>query len=473
MLSGFLDKFYNDPIWFVFYLAIILFVTKLFGLLMKKLGLPQVIGFLIGGLLVGPAVLGIVAPYGPNGEQGFVFDGLQAISTLGVLMIMFSAGLETDLSEIKRSGGKAFLIAAAGVVIPLGLGFLVAMGIDGIDGPKLYEAIFIGIVLTATSVGITVETLKEMGKLKGKVGTTILSAAIIDDILGIILLTIAISIGGGEGGGEGISQWIFGDIGVGGVILNTILFFGVAIGIGILVHKLFKWLAKKYPKNRRVPIFSLVFCFGMSFMAEQVFGVADITGAYLAGIILSSLKTSNYVERRIDISSYLIFTPVFFAFIGIKTSFDGFTGSVLLLAFAIICVGIIGKVFGCGLMAKCCKFNNRDSLKVGVGMMARGEVALIVIEKGIAGGIITGDFVPAGMLLVLVTSLLAPILLKILYKKKSANDTDPSDTVETEMTNSETYDYGEEFGVPLAIDNNNLTNRVSSNVNERDFPKQE
>lgn len=405
---------------FLLELAVILVSTKLMGILMKKLGLPQVVGALIAGLLIGPAI------WGPMTGGSFVpvKDSLflKQLAELGVVFIMFSAGLETDLKELKNTGLAATIIALAGVVLPLGLGFLVGMVFfDFHDIHGILSCVFIGIIITATSVGITVETLREMGKLKGKVGTTILSAAIIDDVIGIIILTFVIGMKDPTGGG--MPPYM--------VIVNTVVFFVLAIGVGIGLNFLFKWLIKRYPNKRRVPILSLVVCLVYSFCAEHFFGIADITGAYLAGIMLSTTRERDYIERKIDINSYMIFSPVFFARIGITTSFTDFNAGVLLFAALFIVAGISGKVIGCGLAAQCCKFGMRDSCKIGFGMIARGEVALIVTQKGIAAKIVPSLYLTPVILLVIVTSLLAPIVLKLLYKndmKKGEAPHDPTDS---------------------------------------------
>lgn len=395
---------------FLLELAIILFATKMMGLLMKKLGLPQVVGALIAGLIIGPAIWSPMTggKFIPVGESPV----LDIIAELGVIMIMFSAGLETDLKELKRSGLQASFVAVLGVAIPLGLGFLVAMPFFGVkDSHAILSCVFIGVIITATSVSITVETLKELGRLKGKVGTTILSAAIIDDVVGIIVLTFVIGL---KNPGEGNPSYM--------VIVNTALFFIAAIAVGVGLNFLFRWLVKRYPHKRRVPIFGLVICFIYAYCAEAVFGIADITGAYVAGIVLSNTKETNYIDRKIDVSSYMFFSPIFFASIGIKTSFEGFTLDILWFALLFVAAGIAGKILGCGGAARICRFSNKDSIRVGIGMIARGEVALIVTQKGIAAGIVPGQYLTAVILLVVVTSLLAPVLLKLLYRKEPPAD---------------------------------------------------
>ena len=270
-------------------------------------------------------------------------------------------------------------------------------------------AVFMGVIMTATSVSITVQSLKEMGKLKGKVGTTILSAAIIDDVIGIIVLTFVIGFKNP-------------DSNPGNVVLSTLLFFLMAFAAGIVVYKLFKKLDERYPHTQRIPILSLALCFFFSYAAEHYFGIADITGAYVAGVVLCSIQDSSYIDQKMEISSYMIFGPVFFTSIGFKTSVDHLNGSILLFSAAFVLVALVTKIIGCGLMAKACKFSFPDSLKIGVGMMTRGEVALIVAQKGLSVGLLTPEYFTAVILLIIASSIATPILLKLLYTKDCTAD---------------------------------------------------
>lgn len=378
-------------------LAIIIIAAKFFGIIARKLKAPQVVGEIIAGLIIGPGILGLVNQT----------DFLVQMAEIGVILLMFSAGLETDLKELVKTGPVAALIACAGVFIPLICGALFYMlyyGMSPWGSDEFYKAVFVGTILTATSVSITVESLKEMGKLKGKVGTTILSAAIIDDVIGIIVLTFVIGFKNPES--NPVS-----------VIINTILFFILAVGVGFISYKVFKWVDKRYPHTRRIPIAGLAYCFLMSFIAERFFGIADITGAYVAGIILCSINDSSYIERKIDINSYMLFGPVFFASIGLKTNIDNVNGSILLFSLGFVIVGLISKVVGCGLMARVCRFKGRDALKIGVGMMTRGEVALIVSQKGLSVGLLEPVYFTSVILLIIVSSISTPVILKLLYSK--------------------------------------------------------
>ena len=413
-----------DIVDFLFQLALILFSTKMLGLLARRLGLPQVLGFIVAGLLIGPAIwelffdvsgggiFPILAKNPKTGEENYY---LKAFAEIGVIFVMFSAGLETSIKDIKDTGVVAFIIALCGVLLPLGCGF----GISYAFHPEWgwHSCLFIGVIMTATSVGITVEVLKELGKLQTKVGTVVLSAAIIDDVLGIIVLAIVLSIAGEGGTTSPVLEAINPNGNVAISVLWILAFFVFAIGAGVGFSKLFKLIEKKSPHTRRIPILSIAVCLLYAFVAEKVFGVADITGAYCAGLVLSTNHASaQYVDRRVSIGSYMIFAPIFFASIGIKISLANLTLDVLWFSLAFVAVAILTKMVGCGASARLLGFNNKDSVRIGVGMIARGEVALIVTEKGIAGGLIASQYRVIVVMLVLVTSLLAPILLKLLYK---------------------------------------------------------
>ena len=383
-------------------LGIIIIFAKLFGILARKCKAPQVVGEIIAGLIIGPSILGLV-------QQS---DFLVLMSEVGVVILLFSAGIETDLKELMKTGPIALLIACAGVFVPLIGGALLYMGFYGMapwGSEKFFMAVFMGVIMTATSVSITVQSLKEMGKLKGKVGTTILSAAIIDDVIGILVLTFVIGFKNPQSNPTG-------------VVLSTLLFFLLAFAVGTIVYRIFKKLDERYPHTQRIPILSLALCFFFAYAAEHYFGIADITGAYAAGVVLCSIRDSSYIDQKMEISSYMIFGPVFFASIGFKTSIDHFSGGILAFSAAFVLIALITKIIGCGLMAKACRFSFPDSLKIGVGMMTRGEVALIVAQKGLSVGLLTPEYFTAVILLIIVSSVSTPILLKLLYAKDSTEN---------------------------------------------------
>ena len=360
-------------------LAIILISAKLFGLIARKLKAPQVAGEIIAGLLIGPSLLNLVADN----------DFLSGMAEIGVILLMFSAGLETDIDKLKKSGLKATALALAGVFVPLCLGTVLYMSFYGFAGPgttTFIEAVFIGTILTATSVSITVQALKELGKISTEVGTTIMSAAIIDDVIGIVVLTAVLGLKDPNAN-------------LGAVCIKTVAFFALSIVAGIIIFKIMQMFDQRWPHTRRIPIIGMVLAFVLAYVADKYFGVADITGAYVAGIILSSLDDSEYIDRKMDISSYIRTVDL----------------SILAFAAAFVVVGLLGKIIGCGLVAKILKYNNSDALKIGVGMMTRGEVALIVAQRGLKAEIIDSKYFTAVILLIVISSILTPIILKAIY----------------------------------------------------------
>ncbi|WP_255994018.1 cation:proton antiporter [Clostridium perfringens] len=383
---------------FLFDLALILISTKLFGLITKKVRMPQVVGALVAGVILGPAVLNVLS------ETEFI----QKLAELGVIVLMFTAGLETDINQLKKTGKASFIIAVLGVIIPLVGGFFIANIFNkGNDVNTILQNVFIGIILTATSVSITVETLKEMGKLKTRAGNAILGAAIIDDILGIIALTITTSLAD-----PSINVII--------VLAKIVMFFIFAGLAGYLFHWAFIKLDERYQRDlRRFVIFAFVFCLLLSFSAEEFFGVADITGAFIAGLVISDSNRSNYLNSRFETLSYMLLSPIFFASIGIKVQLTAMTKTIFIFAILLLIVAILSKVFGCALGAKLCKYSNRESIQIGTGMISRGEVALIVANKGIAMGLMLPEFLAPVVIVVVVTTIVTPILLKVVFNNKS------------------------------------------------------
>ena len=380
-------------------LAIIIISAKLFGLVARKLKAPQVAGEIVAGLLIGPTLLNLVVTN----------DFLSGMAEIGVILLMFSAGLETDIAQLKKSGLKATILACAGVSIPLLCGTVLYMSFYGFApyGTETFmRALFIGTILTATSVSITVQALRELGKISTEIGTTIMSAAIIDDVIGIVVLTAVLGLKDPSAN-------------LGLVCLKTVLFFILAFVVGIIIFKIMSRMDRRWPHTRRIPIIGMALAFVLSYVADKYFGVADITGAFVAGIILSSLEDSKYIDRKMDINSYMIFGPVFFASIGLQTNLRTVDMTILVFSVAFVIVGLLGKIVGCGLTAKLLRFNSSDSLKIGIGMMTRGEVALIVAQRGLKAEIIDSRYFTAVILLIIVSSILTPIILKAIYAHDS------------------------------------------------------
>ena len=391
---------------FLLTIAIIMLFTKIFGLTSERVHMPQVVGALVAGVLVGPSGLGWV------GETDFLVKAAE----IGVIILMFNAGLDTDLEELKSTGFASFIIAVIGVVVPLKgrIGSYLLFANDPSDPLNMMKAAFIGVVLTATSVSITVETLREMGKLRSKVGTAILGAAVIDDILGIVVLTVL----------TGFTDPTVQPLLVFGRILG---FFVFVLVIGFVMYKAFAKMEQIWHKHRRIAIYALVFAFLMSYVAERFFGIADITGAYFAGIVICNLSaTRDYVASKTNVLGYMLFSPLFFASIGIKTNLEGLTGTLVVFAIVLTIVAILTKIIGCGLGARLMGFQTYDAFSIGLGMVSRGEVALIVAQKGEQAGLIDASMFPAIVLVVIVTTLVTPILLKFGMKRETPANTELS-----------------------------------------------
>ena len=266
------------------------------------------------------------------------------------------------------------------------------------DYDSILKAIFIGVVLTATSVSITVEALREMGKLDGKVGNAILGAAVIDDIMGIIVLTVVISLKD-----ESVS--------IVSILLKILLYVALMIMIAYIC-KSFKGIIDANKGKRRITTYVVAACFIVAFASEEYFGIADITGAYLLGLFLSQHEIKHEIAKKVSSPSYLFFSPIFFASVGLKVSLDGFTSSLLIFSLILLAVAILTKIVGCGLGAKVCGFDKKESIQVGVGMISRGEVALIVAQKGYDIGLIDASMFPPIVIVVIATTVITPIVLK-------------------------------------------------------------
>ena len=402
---------------FLLDLGLILLSTKLLSLLTKKFQLPQVVGALLAGLLLGPAILNVIQ------ETAFIKETAE----VGVIVLMFCAGIETDVQEMKKCGKAAFIIALIGVIVPLLGGFGVAYffnrpGVLGSDASAsvMLQNIFIGIILTATSVSITVETLKEIGKLSTRSGNAILGAAIIDDVLGIVALTIITSL---SGTGANVLM----------ILLKIVAFFAISVVVWMLLHRLAEWWFKRYDRDkRRFVVISFAFCLLYAYFAEEFFGVADITGAYIAGLIFAKTPRVTYLQDRFETLSYTLLSPIFFASLGLKVVLPEMSASILLFSVLLILWAVLSKIVGCGLGAKLCHYSGQDSLRIGVGMISRGEVALIVANNGIAAGLMKNEFFGPVVLMVIATTILTPILLKLVYRGK---EKDYSDLQESELVN--------------------------------------
>ena len=386
-------------------IALILLSTKVFGLFTRRLQMPSVVGALIAGILLGPACLNLVQ----------MSNLIESLSEIGVIILMFGAGLGTSITDLKRAGLKAFIIATIGVIVPLIVGYIIG-GFYNVGPEAWLGNLFLGVILTATSVGITVETLKEMNCLATESGNAILAAAVIDDVLGIICLTL-------------VSGMADTSVHIGIVLLKIVLFFVFAIVAGIFLHKAFEFWFEHDSRGglQRYSITSFAFALIMAYIAEAFFGVADITGSFVAGLIISGTQQCPYVTKRIGTVSYILITPIFFASIGLKLSPIHFTGEVLALTVILCIAAVLTKVVGCGLGAAVCHYSKEQCIRIGCGMISCGEVALIVANKGMALNLLPQIFITPVLLSVVFSTIITPILLKVVYKH---GDNDPDFNVQ-------------------------------------------
>lgn len=376
---------------FLVSIAIIMLTTKILGDLTNKFNLTQVVGALLAGVVVGPSCLGLIA------ETDFI----SCTAEIGVILLMFMAGMDTDINEIKSNAKACIITACIGVIVPLiggTLAYALYFHADMSDYTQMLKSIFVGVLLTATSVSITVEALREMGKLEGKVGNAILGAAVLDDIIGIVVLTV-------------VSSLKDSSVSISAVLLKILAYLAAMAILAVVIYKCRDQIDRNIHK-RRISTYALAACLLISFASEHFFGVADITGAFLLGLFLSKCKIRSEVARKLSVPSYLFFSPVFFASVGLKVELEGLNGSLILFSLILLLIAVLTKIVGCGLGVKICGFTNIEALQVGVGMVSRGEVALIVAQKGYAMGLLDAALFPPIVIVVIATTIITPVILK-------------------------------------------------------------
>lgn len=373
----------------VFQLAIILLASKIAGDVSVRLGQPSVLGKLLIGIVLGPSVLGLVHDT----------EILEELSQIGVILLMFIAGLETDIDEFKRTGKASSFVGIGGIIVPLLLGYVSGM----ILNLSPIESWFLGLLLSATSVSISVQALKEMNRLKSREGATILGAAVIDDVVVIIALAFLMSMAGG-------------DVHLGTMILKKIIFFAGAILIG---WKIVPWLLKRFAPLRvteAVISAALIICFMYAYLAEYA-GVAAIIGAYIAGVAISVTNYKHEVFEKVETISYSIFVPVFFTSIGVSAQFSGIVENIgLIISLSI--VAILTKLVGASLGAKASGFSWRSSFGIGAAMVSRGEVALIISAIGLESKLLSQDLFAVIVVVVLITTIVTPPMMKWLFTER-------------------------------------------------------
>lgn len=407
-------------------LVIIVLAAKAAGALSIRFGQPAVFGEILIGLLLGPTVLNLLHLWPFAGSPAPLEATIKDFSEIGVILLMFVAGLETDLDEMKRVGRVAFWAATGGVILPMAGGAIAARSF----GYGWRESIFIGTVLTATSVSISAQTLMELKALKSKEGSTILGAAVIDDVMGIIVLSfvVAFSAIGGVGAESEttlparISSSFFnaGKVAeIGFVFLLMLLFFVFSIWFGQRYFDRLLEKAKRIPASQALLAATVAVALLYAFLAQYVGQVAAITGSYIAGVLFTQTRFKKEIDEGIHPLTYSILVPIFFISIGLEANGRDLLGdsSKLWLMIVILIVAILGKVIGCGVCARLSGFNNQESLRVGVGMISRGEVGLIVAGVGLSSKVIDQEVFSIMVIMVLVTTMVTPLLLRFVFPR--------------------------------------------------------
>jgi Kef-type K+ transport system membrane component KefB len=374
-------------------IAIMLVAAKLAGELASHWGQPPVLGQLVAGVLLGLGLTVVASPaLEANGTE------LGQLAELGVVVLMFLAGLETDWDQLRATGKAAFVAASLGVVVPLATGYLVGVSF----GFPPIEALFVGVILTATSVSITAQTLMELGSLQTTEGATVLGAAVIDDVIGLLVFSVAVAATGSE---ETNFALLLGTLG---------LFFLASV---VLAPCLINWIMRRTDLlNGAEAGLAIILAIALAYgFAAASAGLAAITGAYLAGLLINRHNHYDGLVDKVKIIAYGFFVPIFLVKTGMDARLDAL-GPALGFVVAATVVAVVSKIVGCGFGARICGLTTRRSLVVGVGMISRGEVALVVATLALAGGIISQLVFSATVIVVLATTLVTPPLLRLVLR---------------------------------------------------------
>lgn len=393
----------------IFSLIIIITGAKAGGWLANRLRQPAVLGELLTGLLLGPSVLNLMGwPLLANSsEPHLLAETVLQLAELGVVCLMFLAGLEVDAREMRRAGRVATFAGISGVIVPLVLGGLVALPF-GYHGQA---AIFIGLILTATSVSISAQTLLELGVLRSREGLALLGAAVIDDVLVILLLSVFTGLASGQSSPGAVAS----------ILLKMIAYLTVTILIGFFVlPRLAKWVNDQ-PISEGLAALVLVTALLFAWSAEVVGGLAAITGAFIAGIGFGRSHLRDEIERHMHTLTYAFLVPIFFVSIGLRTDARLLAGPGLIFALVLVLVAILSKVVGSGLGARLSGFTNLESLRLGLGMVSRGEVGLIVASVGMQEGLIETELFSIVTFIVLATTLVTPLLLRLTFPREETS----------------------------------------------------
>lgn len=382
-----------------FQIALILISTRIGSSISQKFKLPAVLGALVAGILIGPSILGLVTDN----------EYIKLLSELGVIMLMFHAGLETNIDELRKSGVSSLLIAIGGIIVPLILGTTVSHLLIN----NFWTDLFIGVILTATSVSISVETLNELGKLNTKAGINILGAAVIDDILGLLIISFVLVLASSSKSvpaSEMQLELIM-------VSIKVLVFLLVSFLSLIFLPKVFSRYLKSLENRPSIIVYSIAFALIFAYFSESL-GIAAITGAYVCGLTLSRTTQREYIAKRVDVISSTFLAPIFFASVGISTNIAGMSSKLMVLTVIMLIAAIIGKIFGCGITAKLLGMSKAESMQIGCGMVSRGEVAIITTNLGLQNGLVSDTiFIPV-LIVVVITTVITPVLLKISFSNK-------------------------------------------------------
>ncbi len=376
-------------------IGLILVAVKIFTIITQKIKMPKVLGGLIAGIVLGPAMLNIV-------QNNTI---LEALSKFGIILIMFLAGMETSIKKFIANSNKYIIIATIGVIVPLILGTICSL----IYIQDLKTNLFFGAVITATSVSITVETLIEMKKIKSSVGLAILGAGVVDDIIGILFLTIIMN-----SGNLHIKTFAL-------IIMKIILFFVMAIALGLLLFKVFEKIEEKDIKTEQMPTYSIAFALILAYIAEML-GVSGIIGAYIAGLVIGNTEKGRKVRGKIDLVVHMIFSPIFFASVGLNLTTLNFSQAVWIFIIIFTIITIASKIIGNGLGAKLCGYSKDKAIQIGIGMATRGEVALIMAAEAQKTGLINEEVFSIVIITVMLVTLITPILLHYSFKRNNIEE---------------------------------------------------
>jgi Kef-type K+ transport system membrane component KefB len=392
-----------------FLLSVILLSAKLAGYVSSRLGQPSVLGELLVGILLGPSLIDILSL--PFIEHSLA-ETIGELGELGVLLLMFIAGLELHLDELTRNTRVAGYAGFLGVLIPA----LTGWGVGRLFGMDNAAATFLGLTLGATSVSISAQTLMELKVLRSRVGLSLLGAAVFDDILVILFLSIFLAVEAGGGSLAGV-LWI---------LVRMMIFLALSAAFGLWA---LPWLMRRVarlPVSEGVLTLALVVMLAYGLAAELLGGMAAITGAFIAGLMMARSGERDHVERGVHSLAYGLFVPVFFINIGLSVNARALQVEMLLFALVITLMAIFGKWFGAGIGARLAGLSPREAIQLGAGMVSRGEVGLIVASVGVQQGLVVSNEFTAIVAMVLLTTVVTPPILRSLFVQEKIEAQNPS-----------------------------------------------